>query len=598
MPTVQVESSAAVYVNGQNATTQKKNYSSQATFRVGTSPQVISYLYFSRPFPVGARIISARLEITQSQPNTGTRNITAQRTAANWVLSKITHNNRPGVTGAAASTSIGSGARGRVITLDVTAQMADVSAGAPWYGLRIYTDGAATMHFFKSGEFAPRLIVEYSTAPTKPVNLVPSGGRAISVDDPTLTFGYSSDDAGAMTAVHIQANKTVADFATPSIDVGPVAWTIPTLYWDPLQFPLNVGETWFWRARVRNDSNEWSDWSDPAEFTLVLKSALTITAPTGSPAVVTDPTPPFGWSFTGTQEIYRVVVRRISDGATMWDTREIAGNATSVVYPDNAPNLERDTDYRLTVRVWDDVDRAVTTGDPAYVEESVDFRYEFDASVPAATSLQAATTDGDPRVTLTWTRSQAPDEWIIIRDGKAVKRIAGPDASDGGTNYKCVDLTAGGGSHTWEVAAVVNGVTSASNPTATASTHVVGVWLMTLDGEHAVNLTGGVPHLEAQELSTVHLPLGAKNPVLITQTILGRRGRAKLALDKYSGRTVADELECWTAINDRDQYPRGTTMQLAWTDLSLPVFIFNTVRDARDEQFGVIPVSFEFCEIQ
>lgn len=71
---VTVQATSSVYVNGQNSTTQAKNYSSAATFRAGTSPQIISYLYFNRPFPLGATITDAYIEITQSQPTTdGTR---------------------------------------------------------------------------------------------------------------------------------------------------------------------------------------------------------------------------------------------------------------------------------------------------------------------------------------------------------------------------------------------------------------------------------------------------------------------------------------------------------------------------------------------
>src|SRR5690554_479608 len=113
MPTVTLRATAAVYVNGQNSTTQAKNYSSQATIRVGTSPQIISYLYFNRPFPLGATVTAARLEVTQSQANTGTRQLDVRRVNASWQNSKVTHNNRPNVTGANSSVSIGSGVRGR-----------------------------------------------------------------------------------------------------------------------------------------------------------------------------------------------------------------------------------------------------------------------------------------------------------------------------------------------------------------------------------------------------------------------------------------------------------------------------------------------------
>lgn len=602
MPSVNVNATAAVYVDGTNSTTKAKNYAGQATFRVGTSPQVISYLYFNLPFPVGANIASARLEITQSQPNTGNRSIDARRVDKAWQNNKVTHNNRPGVTGASSSTSIGSGPRGRVISIDVTTLMQEVSDGAAWYGLRIYTDGAATMHFFnqKSAEFGPRLFVEYSTAPNTPTGLSPSGGRAVSVGDPVLSWVFSAPDASPMVSFQVQGKLGSPDFFTPDFDTGEVLSSIPQ--WQVAPGTVSPGQAWFWRVRVKNDSGDWSEWSDPAEFTRTNKGVLSITSPAGNPGVVADPTPPVGWSFSGNQTRYRVIVTRIADSVVMWDSGEVSGADSSVIYPDTTRTnkvrpIEMDTEYGLTVRVWDDVDRIGTSGDPAYVEDSTVFTYE-PGPTAGPSDLVASSVPGDPRVTLSWTRSTTPDEWIIRRDGKQVARVLGPDLIDSGTSYEFVDLTAASGDHTWTVAAIVNGVTSADNPSASASVSVEGVWLFTLDGEHALGMAGGPPRLDAQEVSTVHLPLGAANPVLITQAVFGRRGRfSGLATERLNGASLAKLRATWEAVMDREKYPRGTVMQLAWTDTSIPVFLFNAFREAGAEYTGSIPVNFDFCEI-
>lgn len=605
MPTVTQKATASVYVNGDTSTTRAKNYSSYATFRAGTSPQLISYLYFNRPFPIGATIVSAHIEITQSQPTTGTREVNARRVNQSWKLSTINHNNRPGVTGTQTATSLGSGIRGRVWTIDTTAQMQAVSDGAPWYGLRIYTDLSSAIHFFDHGssEFGPRLVVEYTMAPPQPSDLTPSGGRAVSLARPTLLFGYSSADASPLTSIQVQMNEGVADFTTPDHDSGEVASTLAQYL---VPFDINAAEVWFWRARVKNASGVWSAWSNAAEFTRVVKPTLTITAPGDTPNdVVTDATPPFGWTFSGTQLLYRVLVSDLTTGALLWDSKTVASSDLSVTYPATAPLLQSGGSYRVTVQATDDVGRVASPGDPVYVSASRDFTFVLSTVAVPTTGLTASVTPGDPRVALSWSRTEAPDAWLISRDGVAVARVDGPDLLISGTTYGWTDLGVATGDHEWSVASVANDETEDDAPTVAGSVTVHGVWLMTLDDEHAVNMAGAEgraarPSVAAQEVSEVHLPLGATNPVLITQAVFGRRGDdgGNLVLAERGSSTLASKTAAWDAIVDRERYPRGTPMMLTWSDTPMRVFIFNPVRDAESEFTDSIPVGFEFCELR
>lgn len=603
MPVVTQKATASVYVSSASPS---KNFSSYATFRAGTSPVISSYIYFNRPFPIGATIVSASLELTQSQPTTdGTRAVLAKRAVASWKLSTITYNNRPGVTGTETSTSLGNGPRGRVWSIDVAAQMQEVSNGAPWYGIRIYTDLAAAIHFFDHGfsEFGPRLVVEYTMAPQQPSDLTPSGGRSVSVARPTLVFGYSAADASPLTSIQVQMNEDVADFTTPDHDSGEVASTLAQYV---VPFDILAAEVWFWRVRVKNASGEWSEWSAAAEFTRTVKDAVTITAPADAPAnVVTDATPPFGWTFGGTQALYRAMVTDLTTGAILWDSKTIASTDQSVTYPDTAPLLQPGGDYRLTVQVTDALGRVATPGDPVYAEASRDFTFELSTIAVPTTDFTMTAIPGDPRPVGSWQRTETPDAWLITRDGVAVARIDGPDLLVSGTTYGWTDLGVAAGTHEWSVAAVANDETEDNAPTDTATVTVFGTWLMTLDGEHAVCMLGadgsdGRPSVAAQEISTVHLPLGATNPVLITQAVFGRRGDdgGNLVLAAHGSRTLADELAAWDAIVDRDLYPRGTPMMLTWSDTPMRVFIFNPVRDAETEFVESIPVGFEFCELR
>lgn len=600
MPTVTQKATASVYVNGDTSTTRAKNYSSYATFRAGTSPQLISYVYFNRPFPIGATIVSAALEITQSQPTTdGTREVNVRPVDESWKLSTINHNNRPNVTATETSETLGNGARGRVWSIDVMPQMQEVSDDAPWYGLRVYTDLAGPIHFFDHGssEFGPRLVVEYTMAPQQPSDLTPSGGGAVSLVRPTLLFGYSSPDASPLTAIEVQMNEDAAVFTTPDHDSGEVASTLAQYL---VPFDIGDGEVWFWRVRVKNASGEWSPWSAAAEFVREGMGTLEITAPGDTPDdVVTDATPPFGWTFSGTQTLYRVQVADLATGAVLWDSKTIASTDTSVTYPDSAPMLQPGGTYRVTVQVTDDAGRVATPGDPTYVSASRDFTFVLSTIAVPTTALVATATPGDPRVALTWARAETPDAWLILRDGVAVDRIDGPDLLVSGTSYEWTDLGVAAGQHEWSVAAVINGETDDDAPTDTATVTVKGVWLMTLDGEHAVSLRGDRPSVQSQEISEIHLPLGATNPVIITQAVFGRRGDdgGDLVLAAHDSSTLADETAAWVAITDRELYPRGTPMMLTWSDTPMRVFIFNPYRDSETEFEKSIPVGFEFCEL-
>ena len=576
----------------------------------GTGVHRRAYLYFNRAAPLGSTIVSATLRLYEYKAATGgSRTLSARRLAAGFKESTITFNNAPGsISGDVYSAAQGNGGGlGRVWEIDVTTLMQLVSDGGDWYGFRIESDNT-TDHFLCSSEhalFPPQLVIEWSDAPVQPRILAPSNGRAVSIARPTLRFDFT-DVAGdtSMAAYQLQMNLGAEDAVSPDYDSGVIAANIPEHL---VTFDVTAAQVWYWRVKVEDGAGLWSAWSDWVSFTRTAKTAVTITNPAVAPNdFVTEATPPFSWTATG-QVAYQLFITDPADlTEVLWTSGKVTSTDNSVSLPALAtPILAPGGSYTVLVRIWDSVARESTPGDPVYIDASRNFTFELDNTVDPVTSFTATAAAGRPEVTLGWQRATAPDSFTILRrlTGATDWTVlaAALDAADylvSGTTYAYLVLTVPPRTeYEYAVIAVVNGVSSDDNPTDTATTEPLGVWLSDVDGTHSLSIANpDAVSFDASENSAVHKPLGATNPILITQSVFGREGKVSGFLTEGVGSTLPEAVAEWETLTTPER--RGETMLLTLSDTSMRVFIYNVVRGALDDEFvDKIPVRFDYCEL-
>lgn len=587
-----------------------RNFANEPLLSVSSAADYrYAFVFFNRPFPIGVKITKATLRLYQAGNSTGgTRTVTARRIDRAWKESTITSANRPGVTGATASVTKGDGGgNGRVWEFDVTAHLQQISDGAAWYGFRLEGNVATRQYFYarQSSEFHPTLEVVWSDAPAAPSALSPSNGRAVSIARPTLTFDFT-DISGDKTMLGYQVQMSSdGAFTAPAYDSGAVAADYPQ---HEVTFDVLAAATWWWRVRVQDGAGIWSDWSASTSFTRTGKATVEILNPAAAPNdFVSESTPPIIWQVTGTQAAYQVFLTDPLDTTeVLWTTGKVTSSDTSVSIPKKStPLLSPGGTYNVILHVWDGIAREGTPGDPTYARAARTFTFNLDPTINPVTSLVATSLPPYPHVTLTWERATAPDSFMVTLDGVTIRENLDPaDLLVSGTSYALtIPSVTPAVAHAFVVGAVVNGVTSKSNPTATVTASPEGVWLSSLDGAYRVCLTGadGPVTAQASELATVHKPVGAKNPVLITQAVFGREGSVSGFLSGgqpgMADVSLADWLADWTTLTDRRKFPAGTPMMLTLSDTAMRVFIHATVREPAIEFGRDIPVSFDYCEL-
>lgn len=504
----------------------------------GSAGEVRALLYFARPFQLRSTITSAKLVLfSGASAQVGTMSAVVQRIKTPVTFTKVTWNTKPTTfyAGTVTVTKTGPLAAMTMWEFDVTAMMQSVSLGDPWYGFNISTTTINPYLAFydpsnASVNLRPRLEVEWSDEPSKPLTLAPSGGRAISVAKPVLRCDYV-DVSGEtdMQALQVQINSTTT-FTSPAFDSGTVLSSTPELDLNTTAYAgLTDGQVVYWRVRVQDAAGLWSEWSDPAEFKRDGKGTLTLNNPSSGTPIVEESTPPFSWSFTGeTQAAYQLtIVETDSDGLQRtWTSGKKTSTVTTVTPPVGVINSP-DSTYTATLRVWDVKQRETIVGDPAYSEIVRNFTYVPSATVTATTSPTAVSQTPYPRVVVGWSRATDPDSFTILRNRQViVSGLVPNDVRVSGTTFTWTDRSAPPQTTlAYEVQAVVGGKASASNPTVVTTMVPRGIWLADSSRANEVMITGkddrAVIYGEDSEAITV---IGATEAVIVTQAMRGMEG--------------------------------------------------------------------------
>lgn len=341
------------------------------------------------------------------------------------------------------------------------------------------------------------------------------------------------------------------------------------------------GATYYWRVITTDGAGLPSPWSSIETFKYVAPPVVTITAPAASPNnFVKEVTPLLGWSFTGTQTAYQVLLYNDlpSNDKLLWDSGKVDSGNTYATVPANkiVKTVAGAITYRLVVRVWDDQVRATVPGFPAYQSAERQFTLQFDPAVGAVTSISAASDAYGLATNLTVFRTTPPDYFTLMRDNDIIATNLIPidyqDAVDP-TKYVIPDFAPGRRSVTWTVGCVVNGATSQANPTANTTISRKLSWICGVEGDYPVGFMNPDHSLEDGEVSEV-MQAQDGPPILVTQNLFGEQG-------SFAGRlvdlapTMGIALTART-MKDNLRYIRdamGGKCRLVFQDESMVVFI-------------------------
>lgn len=570
-----------------------QNYGVTRRLHVQSNASAIrrSFIFFPRPFPLGATILDAKLRLKLANAWAGgPHTITVTRITQSWKEGRLTWSNAPSITTSNQATlAVTGGVVNQVVEIDVDAMMQDISGGGNWFGFRLTVNTTGAKYFYAAEavgeETEPQLFVQWAIKPEKPTDLVPGDGAFVQHNRPTLQWTFRDAD-GVSDQVQAQVQLDDADtFASPTYDSGWVAAPESQFDLEAAGAPtLTDGQQRWWRVRVQDGDGLQSDWSDIYDFTYDAPGTLTITNPSSGTPVVDETTPPITWTFTGeTQRAYRVILQvngtlTAFDGLGVWrtiyDSGVLAGTGLSHTLPSNLIKHTDTNAYRVIVRVWDTKTRVGTKGFPAYQEATRTFT--FTSTGPTAVTGLTATPE-EAVVRLNFSRTSMPDFFALKVDGKLVEdRIDSSDAFVSGTAYRYYYHGAKPRTnHLYEIVAVVVDAGklkhSTGNSTVSATASPRGIWILQPDGDKRVCLVGETTRdLTIGEDTEVFNPIGRRDPVRITQSLRGYEGGVGGDLEDVFGFTAKQYRD---AMEDIKSELGSHEVRLVVGDMNIPVLI-------------------------
>lgn len=597
------------YVNHDKPDTAYANTTRLAVRADGSGSGRFSYIYFPVSLPKGVTVTNATLRMTMATDTTGAgnRTITVKRVSEPWTASKTTWANKPGVTGAGVAVTKSGKPEFTDWEWNVTSHVQAVVNGADWFGWRIESD-ENTNRLFSSSQAdgnKPLLVIEWAEQPYAPQDLNPSGGGYVSTGSPALSFDYR-DNRGttAMGGFQVQIASN-AGMTSMIHDSGTVNSAVP-IYdlatvgsWSALTTDAPV----YWRVRVKDAANNWSNYSDVTSFKYDAKGTLAILSPAGT--TITDPSPTVVWSLTGkTQAAWQVIVRS-ERGAELYDSGKYTSSLNSWEIPakyNGQPVIaEKTKTYDIIVRAWDDVDRAAVIGHDVAYEAVRSVTYSPATSGPVVAPSTPVATDmasaGEPGIGLTWTRSEAPDRFDIWRGSQKLDSVDPGDVlTETAGTYAYTDFSARSGkTYQYRISASVNGESRESGvATITKDDYAfVGIWLIDPRRNIKVQLLGDDSgSWDMGEESQTYTPIGATRPRLVTQALRGYEGSITGMLAGSETKTIEEQEADMFALKETP----GQQYALVLADMAIPVVVSNIVVAPTPHKEKVRMVSFNFWQ--
>jgi hypothetical protein len=599
----------------QTAPTTNQNSSLKLGVRNFTNRDSNVYMYFTRPFPLKAQILSAKIIwYTTAEPGSGSRGFSWNRLAVGFSDSKVVYNTRPTtfIAGTKTVTKTLPWVDKTYWELDITDWMQTVSLGGPWFGFRIipntFEDNVLWMYseIYTDTALRPRVEITWSDSPNQPGGLSPAGGRAVGLAKPVVKASFVDvSGSTALQAVRAQFNPTDA-WTAPAFDSGWVPTSVPELDTSRTDMPGGVwagladGAATFWRIQFKDAAGMESPWSSSTSFMRDDKGVLTVNNPPSGTPKVEDATPPIAWTFTGeTQSAYQIQIYHVVNSVRVidWDTGKITGTGTSFTVPAGAINEPTNTTYTVVVRIWDAKAREATPGDPTYVEVTRDFTFIPGATTGSTSMVAVPDVTGRPKVVLTWTMGTFPDRLNVLRNGHVI--AAGIDPND---------TFVSGTTHTWtdrspsprrglvyQVQRVVNDVASASNAlSASVTVNSIGIWLVEpVSGIEVLILGREDRPFSFNSKDTVLQSIAPNSvPVAINQSLGGLEGTITGTLATYGGLTAQQWRDNYILLRNM----RVKVFNLTTGDYTMRVVCQDFTYEQRTIPEPVFVVSFKFYQ--
>lgn len=567
-----------------------KNFGSEGSLRlnggVGTNDQQ-AFIFFARPFPLGAQVLAATLRVYLRGSWAGVRTLTFSRVVDKWGENGIVWNNKPGINALhAVAVVVTDGADGDELEVDLSDQLQDVANGGAFFGVRVVSSTNDDHRLYSSdaptGGLHPTLELEWSMPPEASTNLRPTGDQAVGIAAPVLTWQYVDKQKDSRQGSSQVQVSTVPDFETTVYDSGKVANVDGA--WDLSEdgFSMDPGDELYWRVKVWNEHDLAGPWSDGAKFTRVDHGTLTLDNPPAGPgSFVDETTPPIAWTFTdATQKAARVILWHVfENGGTdeLWRFPKTVTDATSVHVPKGL--LKSGKDYRVQVDVWDDIDRHASAGDLNRETVRRTFTYERDGTPDPPLTLTGDVDVTRAAVVLEWTCATMPDYFSVRVDGvEVIDRLDPLDVFVAGTTYRFTWWRADSGTpHEYEIERVVNDAGklhhSHGNPAVTVATLAQGIWLV--DDTPGDQLAVQIADKQQVDLSIgqdgeTFNTVGGRPPVRIVSAERGYEG-------SVGGVIIADRRRELTGREQRDNFEElqgrnlnGRAIRVIVKDLNFP----------------------------
>lgn len=488
--------------------------------------------------------------------------------------------------------------------IDLTAQVqAWVTGGVKNNGIRLGTTSEAwtprTFHSMNAtgtkARFQPVLLLTYSAKPERPEGLTLTGGGAVSLARPTLSWAFADTSGASIDAYQIQTNGNDV-WTLPAYDSGTLTAVEPVHVWhEDLPFDSPV---WY-RVRHRSTNGRWSDWSEGYEFVRRAKPTLTVTSPSGAIARYT---PSVTWSLSGgTQTQFRVEIEHVASGFIIANSKAQRGAGT-VWEPADMLKMPPGAALRAKVTVLDDVERLSTPGDPVGITAvSPEFYVGAGTTAPNISGLRASF-DGRFAPALTWTVSAAPDGFVVERriDEGEWLPIAVPLSAvtiESGV-YRWRDITAPGRRRLeYRVRAEVDGSHGAASAVVAIKTRPIYVWLVDPDDpDWSVALAGELAvEMEMGEDSQVVNVIGSDRAVLIHQGFRGYEGSVTGEFYDDLPAVALSAQEMRTRLHRTKTQPTHV-WRLVFADLNIPVVVRAVSAVPTPSNEDVYGVSLEFYQ--
>lgn len=451
---------------------------------------------FAKGFPDLAILGSDSFTITMVGAVSAGMSLSLRLIADDWAPSQVNGTITPALTGTAVLTgALGALAAGDTVTFDIATLMQSVSDGTvAWRGVaieRLDAGAAASIWTFEAVDPAVRPV----QAPTYvvdlpvPTSLSPSGGRAVSVTQPTLrVLDYTADlDDIVLESMQVQWSAS-SSFSGSLLADDTLSVTTPDF--DMTQAASNFAlsnTVRYWRTRLKPIGGDWSPWSAPASCRYVAVGNLVFTFPPAGPGNVSeDPDPLDQWDFDGTQTVYQLTRASLA-APTLALNHDNAKPVASAVQAAYAQYEIRDYNPVVdTLKVWDDVVREDIPGAPAYAIASRTWSVVDDRMIEAPTmGTLRLLADGSPFVVVPWTSPNIGDVFRLRVNGVNVSgALNGADWVVGGggeSDYQFQYIWFGAQPNTLYEAVRVQRVTdhrgSAESEVQSIYTYTVGTYL-------------------------------------------------------------------------------------------------------------------------